>query len=235
MDVLVSGKTSFKVEVPYKLFETGSSKEKPLIVYLHGYGQNIDRFEKSTSALHSLEAYHLYIQGPYADLKNIKHRGKWGFAWYLYNGKQGSFVKSLEYTSEFIQEIIDNIIKFIKVSRICVLGYSMGGYQAGYFGLSRWKHTNELIVINGKIKAESFSQSKLKKVNQMNICSIHAKGDQDVPLDLQQSSVDALIKAGANVKNVTCPGTHKLTLKLVNEALFFLKECGYKIISNSKF
>lgn len=87
MEVLSSGKTSFKVEVSYKLFETGPKRAKPLIVYLHGAGQNLPQFEKKMAALQELEAYHLFIQGPYAHVSRPKERGKWGYSWYLYNGK----------------------------------------------------------------------------------------------------------------------------------------------------
>ena len=41
-DVLLSGKTSFKIEVPYLLVETGKkNSKKPLIIYLHGYGEEV--------------------------------------------------------------------------------------------------------------------------------------------------------------------------------------------------
>lgn len=64
-EVLISGKASFKIEVPYKLYETGEKGKKPLIVYLHGFNQNIDRFEKIVNPLTELRAYHLFIQAPY--------------------------------------------------------------------------------------------------------------------------------------------------------------------------
>ncbi len=162
-EVLISGKSSFKIEVPYKLIETGYSGEKPLIVYLHGFNQTIDQLQKLTDELLSLRAYHLFIQGPYP-IYDRKHRKKvkdWGRSWYLYDGEQDQFVKSLELASEFIQELIDNILDHISANRISLFGYSMGGYLAGYFALSRWKHVNDLIVIGSRIKTELFEEGKL--------------------------------------------------------------------------
>ena len=98
-DVLFSGKASFKIEVPYKLIETGESGvEKPLLVYLHGFKQNIEQFEELVEELLSLEAYHLFIQGPYPiyDRSRQKQVHEWGRSWYLYDGEQDQFVKSLE-------------------------------------------------------------------------------------------------------------------------------------------
>lgn len=230
MDVLISGKTSFKVEVPYKLFHTGRSIPKPLIIYLHGYGQNIANFEEQMKPFLELEAYHLFIQGPYADLANIKKRGKWGFAWYLYNGKQGSFIKSLEYTSEFIQGIIDNILNYINVTRICVIGYSMGAYQAGYFAVSRWKHVNELILMSGRLKTEAFSNKKLKKANHINVLATHGQKDDVIDLKAQQKEIELLKNSGFNANIVSFDAGHKLTPKMIETGVSFLQKLSYKKI-----
>lgn len=231
MDVLISGKTSFKVEVPYKLIQTGKATPKPLIVYLHGYGQNIVDFEQQFAPFLELEAYHLFIQGPYADLANVKKRGKWGFAWYLYNGKQGSFIKSLEYTSEFIQGIIDNILNYIQVSRICVLGYSMGAYQAGYFAVSRWKHVNDLILMSGRIKTEAFSNKKLKKASHINVLATHGLKDEIIKYETQLKEMETLESLGFSVNIVTFECGHKLTTKMIETGVSFLKKLNYSTVS----
>lgn len=230
MDVLISGKTSFKVEVPYKLFQTGGPGPKPLIVYLHGFSQNISFFESLTKPFHELEAYHLYIQGPYADFSNVQKRGKWGYSWYLYNGKQGSFIKSLEYTSEFIQGVIDNIINHVDVNRVAVAGYSMGGYQAGYFALSRWKHVNDLIIIGGRIKTEGFSEKSLKKASHLNFIAVHGKKDDVVPVQKQTAEIEKLRKLGFNAHLKVTPGGHKLTKGMCEAGVAFLTEAGYSTI-----
>lgn len=227
MDVLVSGKTSFKIEVPYTLFETGEKGPKPLIVYLHGRGQYLDLFKKKTEALHELNAYHLYIQGPYPELTHTPDREKIGYSWYLYNGKQGSFVKSLEYTAEFIQEIIDGVIPFIKVTRLCMIGYSMGGYQAGYFALSRWKHTNELIVIGGRIKTEVVTENGWQNLKHLNVLALHGAGDEQVKPEPQQESIGMMRANGVNAEFQATDGGHALTPDQLAASLGWLKKMGY--------
>jgi predicted esterase len=227
MDVLVSGKTSFKIEVPYTLFETGEKGPKPLIVYLHGRGQYLDLFKKKTEALHELSAYHLYIQGPYPELTHTTDREKIGYSWYIYNGKQGSFVKSLEYTAEFIQEIIDGVVPFIKVTRLCMIGYSMGGYQAGYFALSRWKHTNELIVIGGRIKTELVTENGWQNLQHMNVLALHGADDEQVLGEPQRLSIETMKHQGVSADFETTPGGHALTPESLASAGRWLKKMGY--------
>ncbi len=226
MDVLVSGKTSFKIEVPYTLFETGPKGPKPLIVYLHGKGQYLDAFRKKTEAFHDLDAYHLYIQGPYPELTQIKEREKIGYSWYLYNGKQGSFVKSLEYTAEFIQEIIDGVRPFLKITRLCMVGYSMGGYQAAYFGLSRWKHTNELIVIGGRVKTELVG-SGWKNLKHLKVLAVHGASDEQVAPERQQEHIGIMQSNGVDATFLEVEGGHALSAQMTKAGIDWLKKIGY--------
>ncbi|MDX1586573.1 MAG: alpha/beta hydrolase [Balneolaceae bacterium] len=229
-EVLATGKTSFKIEVPHKLIETGdkSGEKKPLIVYLHGYNQNIEYFEKKVEDLLNLKAYHLFIQGPYPiyDESREKKVPQWGRAWYLYDGRQEQFVRSLELSSEFIQEVIDSLLKHINVSRIAVIGYSMGGYQAGYFALSRWKHVNELAVVGGRIKTEVFENRK-GEYGHMNVLALHGAQDESVESEPQKESAGQLQKWGAKVMFRELDEGHKLSNAYLREIKGWLLEQGY--------
>lgn len=229
-EVLISGKTSFKIEVPYKLIETGEpgSGDKPLIVYLHGFNQNIEQFRELVDEMLSLEAYHLFIQGPYPiyDRKHEKKVKDWGRSWYLYDGEQDQFIRSLELASEFIQEVIDNILNHVSVSRVALFGYSMGGYLAGYFALSRWKHVNELIVIGGRIKTEAFEDRK-GNYDHLNVLALHGSKDDSVKSSPQKKSCDQLSKWGADVTFKELKESHVLSSLFLNESKKWLKSIGY--------
>lgn len=190
-DVLLSGKTSFKIEVPYQLIETGQKEvKKPLIIYLHGYGENIKTFKEKCKDMLGIEAYHLFIQGPYPiyDKSGKTKVSDWGRAWYLYDGNRGQFIKSLELASEFIQEVVDGLLGVIKVSRCCVMGYSMGGYLAGYFALSRWKHVNELIVAAARIKTEILNE-EWQNISHLNVLAVHGTEDKKVKFEPQKKEI----------------------------------------------
>jgi len=232
MKVLNSGKTTFKVEVPYRLYEQGEAGPKPLIVYLHGFGQDIKIFEQQTEAMHNIKAYHLYIQGPYADYRGIDREDKRGFGWYLFGGKQGSFEKSLEYSSEFIQGVIDSLIPFIKVTRCTVIGYSMGAYQAGYFGFTRWKHANELIMIGGRFKVEFFKERNWEKRKHLNILALHGSKDEIVKSKEQKESIELAHKKGLNASFVEINSGHKLTKAYFSKIRKWLIDLGYETVDS---
>lgn len=227
-EVLLSGKSSFKIEVPYKLFETGEKGAKPLIVYLHGYKQNIDSFQKLVKDMMKLEAYHLFIQAPYPiyDESRSKKVKDWGRYWYLYDGEQEQFVRSMELSSEFIQEIMDSLIPNLTISRICMFGYSMGGYLAGYFMFSRWKHVNESIIIGARIKTEVF-EGKLEQAKHLNILALHGDKDVSVFPEPQKKEVEKLESLGFNASFVTVNTEHRLADQHIKEAKSWLRKLDY--------
>lgn len=229
-EVLLSGKTSFKIEVPYKLIESGEKdNKKPLIVYLHGFNQNIEQFQKLVEDLLDLEAYHLLIQGPYPiyNRRGKKSVKDWGRSWYLYDGEQDQFVKSLELSAEFIQEVIDNVLDQINVSRIALVGYSMGGYQAGYFALSRWKHVNDLVVIGGRIKTELF-EDRDKHYDHLNVLALHGAEDESVESNPQKECCEQLSGWGASVTFKELEESHALSSLFLQETKQWFSSLGYK-------
>ena len=227
-ELLISGKSSFKIEVPYKLIEVGDDGEKPLIVYLHGFRQNIGIFQELAGDLMELKAYHLFIQGPYPiyDRSREKKVEEWGRAWYLYDGEQEQFIRSLELASEFIQEVVDGVLNHINANRICLIGYSMGGYQAGYFALSRWKHVNELVVIGGRIKTEVF-QDREPHYDHMKVLALHGSRDENVKPGPQKASAEQLEQWGADVTFNTLKAGHTLSSEYIFETKRWLVSLGY--------
>ncbi len=230
-DVLISGKTSFKVEVPYTLIETGAKGEKkPLIVYLHGFGQNMKTFMQKCDHLMSLKAYHLFIQGPYPiyDRNRKKNVTDWGRAWYLYDGNRGQFIKSLELASEFVQEVIDKLLPMIEenVSRIGVLGYSMGGYLAGYFALTRWKHVNDLAVVGARIKTEVLNNN-WQNIQHINIAAFHGKKDDQVLAEPQAKEIERLKEKGVQAELNLLNENHSFSEKYLTEILNWFIRLGY--------
>lgn len=227
-NVLVSGKTSFKIEVPYKLIESGEKGTKPLIVYLHGFGHTMQTFQENMADLLAVNAFHLFIQGPYPiyDRSREKRVEDWGRAWYLYDGRQDQFIKSLELTSEFIQEIIDGLLNHISVSRLCILGYSMGAYLAGYFALSRWRHVNDLVMIGGRLKTEVF-EGRDHNYDHLRVLALHGSHDRRVEAEPQRKCVDRLGEWGAETTFKSVNAAHTLDSRYVEETMDWLQKYGY--------
>lgn len=232
-DILLSGKTSFKIEVPYQLIETGEKNiEKPLIIYLHGYGENLKKSREVFLDCLEFSAFHLFIEGPYpiVDRKGGKRVEDWGRSWYLYDGRQAQFIQSMEQASEFIQEIIDKLAELISFQRTCIIGYSMGGYLAGYFALSRARHIHDLIVIGCRIKTEILDpfRTDWDRFHHMRVLAIHGNHDSTVLPDPQKKELDFLKSKNIDATMKTTDGTHKMDKAALNEITHWLTKQGYK-------
>jgi len=229
-NILQTGYTTFSMEVPYKLIETGGrSEEKPLIVYLHGFNQNMGQFEKLVKPMLEVKAYHLFVQAPYPiyDRSRKKKVEDWGRSWYLYDGEQEQFVESLESASNFLERLIGDISQHISASRLAVFGYSMGGYLAGYFALSRPTLVDELMVVGARIKTEVF-ENKKGNYNNLHVLALHGTRDKSVKSDPQQKSCNKLSEWGANVTFKELDQSHKLANKYLKETRKWLKALDYK-------
>lgn len=223
-----SGIASFEIDVPYNIIETGQPGEKPLIVYLHGYKQNLRYFQKKCSSLLTICGYHLFLQGPYPiyDEKQRCNVDQWGRAWYLYDGEQDQFLASMEKTSVFIQSITDQLKEKYSINRMAVLGYSMGGYLAGYFALSRPGYIDDLMVIGGRIKTEAFSGNSYS-----NLHVIHVHGSKDISVEAQRSkkSCEQLKEMGAEVTFTGVDEGHKLNSAYIKQIKQWMLSHNYKL------
>lgn len=230
MNVLVSGRSSFRVQVPIQLFETGKpGVRKPMLVYLHGYNQTLNGFKESLKELRELEAYHLFVEGPWPVIqrKSGKPVSEWGRAWYLYDGDDQQFRESMEATSEFLQKVIDRHVRLVPVERLALVGYSMGGYLAGYFAMTRWKHVNELAMIGARFKSEWFSPD-IHSLSHMNILALHGDRDSRVSPERQKKEMEKLQKHYVSATFKSVPATHSWNSKYVSELLSWFKATGYR-------
>ncbi|MEX2435845.1 MAG: dienelactone hydrolase family protein, partial [Balneolaceae bacterium] len=114
----------------------------------------------------------------------------------------------------------------IDVNRFCIIGYSMGGYVAGYFALTRWKHVNELVVAGGRIKTEIISDD-WEKLKHINVLAIHGKDDESVSFKPQKKQIDKLIEKGLNAELQLLDENHSFTTPYIKNILSWLKEIGY--------
>lgn len=229
-EVKASGTVTFKIDVPHTLLESGSRGEKPLLVYLHGFGQNSSRFRALTGGLESLEAYHLYIDGPYPiyDRTGRRNVPDWGRAWYLYDGGQQQFKRSMERSTGFIQDTVERLRPQIEARKVAVVGYSMGGYLAGYLALSRPGLVDELVVAGGRIKTEWFADSG-NSFDHLTVLALHGSEDQSVQAERQRESCQELEKMGADVTFQTIDAGHKLTGAYIEQIAIWLEGRGYKV------
>lgn len=228
-EIIQSGKASFKIEVPYKLIECGhKNRSKPLIVYLHGFNQTESSFRKDCRELLKVHAFHLFIQAPYPiyDRSREKPVSKWGRSWYLYDGNQDQFLRSMGQASGFIGQLIDKTTSATESTRTAVLGYSMGGYLAGYHAIKRPEQVQDLIICSARYKSELL-EGDYEKINHQSILALHGIADKTVESSPQKNEIDGLKHHGIDASFVALDDTHKFSRAFTEKILDWLNDKGY--------
>lgn len=232
-ETILSARQAFRSEIAYHVVDAdpGAPGPKPLILYLHGFGQNRARFESLCAPMHRVNAYHLHVDGLYPVYERPPKRehAQWGRAWYLYDGSRQRLRSSLEVASEFLQELVEPLYRILTPNRLCVLGYSMGGYLAGYFALTRWKHVSELIAVGCRIQHEVVSDDGWSNLRHLRVLALHGERDTIVSHEPQREAVQALHSQGLDATLRLLPSGHAFDETITDASLQWLNEKGYAI------
>lgn len=225
--LIEKGKHTFNLKAPYELYETGSTiKAKPLFIYLHGYKQNNILFHKKMEDNLTLNGYHLFVQGPYPLPTKNRPVEEWGAAWYTYDGNQQKFANSLEHTATYLDGILTAVKSKHKTGQTALIGYSMGGYVAGYYALSRFEKVDYLAVLSARIKTELF-ESSLHKVKGLNILAVHGQRDKSVKEAPQRKEIENLKNHGVNASLRLVEAGHRLDEKITEPMVNWFLENGF--------
>ena len=222
-----TGTYSFTTEINYDLFDTG---DDALFIYLHGYMQNKYMIRRKMEEMMELRGKHIFLNAPYPVYDSSRSRPveKWGRAWYLYDGIQAQFLKSLEETSGNLELIIDDLCQKHPTDKICLLGYSMGAYQVGFYMLSRPDKITHGININGRIKTEAFTKEQLRKASHISVLALHGSEDHSVYPDPQRKEIEKLRAHGFDAEFNMPECGHDLEAVFSRLSKDWLLKKGYK-------
>lgn len=223
VDVISVGKKTFRLQVAYKCIETGGKgKEKPLLIYLHGFAQNRDwMMQRFQNDIKRIDAYHLFLEGPFLLLETYLKTQKKFYSWYLFNGDKDEYVSSVEYVSEYLQEVLDQFQIQLQPSEIHIVGYSMGAYLAGYFALTRPTLINKCVMINGRLKTEWVKSWEY--LSEVCFLAIHGAKDEEVAPEKQNEHIQILNENGGRGTFVEVEGDHKINDQMIAACYTFIQ------------
>ena len=155
-------------------------------------------------ALSGLDATHRHLLAPDGPLPFEKRKNPGiaiGHGWYLYTGDQAQFHAELERAEAYVLAWIAKARaeRSIDSSRITLLGYSQGGYLAGFLALRHTDLVRGLVLVSTRFKHE-FVVQELRSAPLPAVLVVHSEGDVAIPWKAAEPSVDLLRHAGADVE-----------------------------------
>jgi predicted esterase len=194
------GSRPFTLDVPFEIYRPKSldaSNKAPLVVALHGMGQEQETLKRNLAPLLEKPWVWLFPRGPYP----MEVRGRTmriGYAWYMFDGDQPRLRASMEQTSRHLLGVLDTVWNAggIDLSRAAVIGFSQGGYMAGVLGAWNWRRFRGACSIAGRLKHEFMAEVATQAAKRVRLAQAHGALDASVKADAAREAVAQCAKLG---------------------------------------
>lgn len=208
------GSIPFTRDAGYRLFLPDGDPPAaghPLVLALHGYSLDAEILLRRMRALTSGPYALLVPDGPYPMVVREAKPPRVGYSWYQFTGDQDEFLREMETTIAHLERLLEKVCSEHPVDRqrVALVGYSQGGYLAGYMGLLRPECYRAVVTISSRIKVEALAES-LPRATDLPVLVIHGRGDGVVLLEPQQEAIAELRRHGVAVELELHDGGHGL-------------------------
>lgn len=206
-----SPKTShhaFANDVPCHL-HVPADPDGSLVVALHGMGQSAAHFAKDALPLVPPRASLLLPQGPYPfEIRRDAAPGdapappRQGNAWYVWTGDSDAFVRSLERTTAWLLGVVAAEVAAASLDpcRVALVGFSQGGYLAGFAAVRHADRFRALVVAAGRLKDEILADAApLAARAGLRVLDVHGERDASVRPEPCRASAERLAALGLAV------------------------------------
>ena len=205
------GTTAYTVDVPYVLHRS-AEPDGSLLVALHGQGMSAESFAAEALACAPPGAHLLVPQGP-LPFEIRRPRGiRRGNGWYVYTGDNDEFRGWLARTEEWLTAVVQGVATRTAVDprAVDLLGFSQGGYLAGWVGLRQAAPFRRLVVAGARIKHEALAAAARALPGSFSVLSVHGRDDESVDPSAARESSEALLELGVDARFAEFDGGHRV-------------------------
>lgn len=196
-------------------------KDYTLVIALHGGGGSFVTFRKIKKHFNDP---HFILATPEAPYKWLLE-GDLGYDWSAWPSMDTVFMKdAIVLTSNYIETIINTLMKRYRVESVYLLGFSQGSIIAQTAGIRNHDLIDGIIIMSGPEvyhpgKPEIIwpSLESIQDANNLRIFIAHGKGDTLVDLELAKKSKKQYSDWGFDVTMFEFEGGHEITGSAMRE------------------
>lgn len=195
----------------------------PVLVGLHGFGDTGPGLAERLGTFDDAPYARLWPDGPFPVEMREDDVRRIGRSWYQYDGDQARFLAALDRCARFVLEVVDTVANAhpVDVGRAVVLGYSMGGYPAGWTAFHDRDRWQGAVVLASRVKAEAID---VTQGDGQRVFVFHGARDRFIPAERAEESAAMLRAGGADVTFETWDGGHGLRPEVGPRVDAFVRE-----------
>ncbi len=202
----------FMQSVPVELHRPEDA-DGSLVVALHGQGMSPRTFGREALPALPARATVVLPQAPLPfEIRKDGGRFRQGNAWYVYLGDTPEFLASMEAAENWLRYVLDATLARggLDASRVALLGFSQGGYLAGFVGLRDPARYGRLVVAGARLKHEVLADAARAAAQRdgYRVLAVHGEHDEGVRLAPTRASVEQVRAWGVDVTLQTYATAH---------------------------
>jgi len=192
-----------------------STKTYPLILGLHGFGDNSDGFIQLWKRFGKTEVIFAALEAPYL----LSGRPNVGFSWITWiPGVEGLAPGCAEMSEQLIANTVSKLQSEFSIDGTYLLGFSQGSGFAFSAGIKHPEDISGLICFGGWLD-EEISDETLVAAKDLRVFIGHGTEDTMVKYEAGTTARDRLVKNGFDVKFVDFRGGHTIQEDALKQAI----------------
>lgn len=200
-----------------------------LLVALHGMGMTAEKFARVLRHLPPTDRGLLIPDGPYPYEMRSADGIQVGRAWYIYRGDQDEFREHLLRSEAYLLALLDTLAlrEPIAARRTVLVGFSQGGYLAGFVACRHPERFAGLVIASARLKHE-FLRPELETPGRRlpRALFLHSASDAQIDARHAHDGVERLRAAGGDAELFLHGGGHRLPTEALNELHHWLERKG---------
>lgn len=195
IDRLRHGALAFTRHIPYTLvLPQGYSAARPwpLVVALHGMGHNEELMRRFMGPLLERPWIWVFPRGPHSFEMRQPEKIRIGHAWYHFDGDQDALRRSMQETAAHLLNLHDLLRKDYPIASTAVVGFSQGGYMAGYVAPRNPERFRAAACLGGRIKHEFLHDAP----RTVALAQFHGEKDENVSPAMAREALEKCAALG---------------------------------------
>lgn len=218
IDRLRHGTVAFTRHIPYTVVMPqgySAARAWPLVIALHGMGHNEELMRRFMGPLLDRPWLWVFPRGPHSFEMRQPEKIRIGHAWYHFDGDQDALRRSMQETSQQLLNLHDLLRRDYPVGTSAVVGFSQGGYMAGYVAPRHPERFCAAACIGGRIKHEFLDDAP----RSVALAQFHGGQDANVAPEFAREALERCAALGFKDTHFYCDpeAGHEVSAPMAHE------------------